>query len=770
MNVKCYEEIPSVKLVGGPSPLDGLVVLESDRYVCYKGFNLRAADLVCRELGFPAVKDYTAEIIQNTATSYWTRFLSYSTSCQRVRIKDCLSNRTECNWNKAVRLRCQKPGFLVCSLVDRHTSQASVSGFNIQSDGECVSTCRQNPEDHDIVIVSSERSCSCYRSEEYANNISRVSYSFYWTSETKVDRDQQVHCLFNLSVGFCKHPSPVFNGYWDSHITSFGSRITLSCDKGFMLNGNATLECVALTGWSTYFPVWNASIPSSLAVENATNGLSYNSSSSEWQPTEELTTFQKTFIMTSSESGHLHKNITVGLYILGTFLFLVLILLVTFSVAWYKHHKKSNKRRPSQAWNQRLQMQPVDAFNQHLSSADHVELNTTGSDAEVEGRPFLNHPGITFTDVTAHEEDPRHIYQDATEGAKGASQPSGGEHISPDAFSSQTYVDTTVTTSLTSVDIPNIHNCKGMEGISLDQTENDYEDCTYQDVDIDRNNWVKESASRSHGGACLFDDTCYNVLNFTNRSDSVFSKSQDPRIASVSNAKRELENESAESYKSGDFAKSKNISKDNIYERINRAFHDDREQVHHPSHPAICPTQTDFCCNRRESNSFSSTDPRTAAPSEDVYYFQLDPGVPKDIETIDRPYHPDVFDSTEYSSLNPEKNSINRLLPNLRQFDNFTKRHDAETPMSDELYARVNKTRGAALSPKPAICQELYAKVDKTKKECNIDANETKGPSLSDDPVMCEELYANVAKTRDSCTVDTNLALSEGMYMNFTDM
>ncbi|XP_071488078.1 uncharacterized protein [Diadema antillarum] len=325
MNVKCLEEIPSVKLVGEPSPLDGLVVLESDRYICIDGFTVEAANLVCRELGFPAVKDYTAQIIPNTATSDWTQWLSYSTGCQRARVKDCLLNKTECEWNKAVRLRCQEPGFLGCYRDNRHSFQALyVSGFHVQSDEECVSTCRRKSENHDIAIVN-ERTCTCYQSEAFTNFISGVSSAPYWTPETigELKPDPQIHCLFNLSVGFCEHPGPVSDGCWDSNITSFGSKMTLTCGEGFIISGSATLQCVRLPGWSTYFPVWNASVPYCRAVDNATNdnachdanisttsSLITDGTSNEIQTTEQWTALQETVDTAFPVSGDLETKYT----------------------------------------------------------------------------------------------------------------------------------------------------------------------------------------------------------------------------------------------------------------------------------------------------------------------------------------------------------------------------------------------------------------------------------------------------------------------------
>ncbi|XP_072163654.1 uncharacterized protein [Diadema setosum] len=180
MTVKCYEASSSVKLIGGPSPLEGILVLSPDRYVCYDGFNDKAAELVCGELGFPAAEDYSSQIPPSITT--WNRSQWISCLDGYIRLEECLSHRTDCPRMLTVRLKC---------------------------------------------------------------------------------RD---------FLGFCDHPGPVPNGYWDSNITSFGSEITLTCCQGFILIGSRTLQCVGLPGWSTYFPVWNASVPSCLEVENETSG------------------------------------------------------------------------------------------------------------------------------------------------------------------------------------------------------------------------------------------------------------------------------------------------------------------------------------------------------------------------------------------------------------------------------------------------------------------------------------------------------------------
>ncbi|XP_071511299.1 lysyl oxidase homolog 3-like [Diadema antillarum] len=192
MNVKCYQEIPSVKLADGRSPLEGLVVIESGKYVCYDGFTDKAAELVCEELGFPAAKGFTGHSSLASMTTA-TRHRIQVVSCRKdsLRVMDCLT-ATECFSNRIVRLQCREPAFLGCYKDNQLNFQTEFNtGFGVDSE---------------------------------------------------------------ISVGFCDHPEIVPNGSWDTDITSFGSKITLICDKGYTVNGSAILQCVGLPGWSTYFP------------------------------------------------------------------------------------------------------------------------------------------------------------------------------------------------------------------------------------------------------------------------------------------------------------------------------------------------------------------------------------------------------------------------------------------------------------------------------------------------------------------------------------
>ncbi|XP_072163299.1 uncharacterized protein [Diadema setosum] len=67
----------------------------------------------------------------------------------------------------------------------------------------------------------------------------------------------------------CGYPGNVSHGKWGSNITQLGSTVTLDCDDGYVVNGSATLLCVASSNDNplTYTPVWNASTPSCQEVD-----------------------------------------------------------------------------------------------------------------------------------------------------------------------------------------------------------------------------------------------------------------------------------------------------------------------------------------------------------------------------------------------------------------------------------------------------------------------------------------------------------------------
>ncbi|XP_072164233.1 uncharacterized protein [Diadema setosum] len=110
------------------------------------------------------------------------------------------------------------------------------------------------------------------------------------------------------------------------------------------------------------------------------------------------------------------------------------ILVAILLMVLWRHHKK--RRRSSQTLNQpnnrQLQVHPVDTTNQSVISTDHVVLSKTSTmctDAGAEGHPFPSHYYNTCREVTAHQEDPYHIYQDAAEVDMGTSQAPNLEQV-----------------------------------------------------------------------------------------------------------------------------------------------------------------------------------------------------------------------------------------------------------------------------------------------------------------------------------------------------
>ncbi|XP_072164265.1 uncharacterized protein [Diadema setosum] len=345
MNVKCYEGTTSVKLADGPSPLEGLLVIESDKYVCWDGFTPKSAELVCEELGFPEAKVYT----------------------NSLHLMDCLMPTTECSSNRIVRLQCREPGFLGCYKDNQLNFQTVFNiGFGVDSDGECMSTCRGELESNGVAVMH-EGLCICFQSETYAQIISGGNFSHNWTCPLATQFEYNRHRSFSLSVGFCDHPGIVPNGSWDSDITNFGSKITLICDKGYAVNGSATLQCVIQPGWSTYFPVWNASVPSCRAVESKTNG--------QTQTNQAITSLRETTETSRSQTDveSYENNYKIITYILGTLL-VVFAVVGILSIAWCRRQQKRRRQASSHSKvhssEERSQLDPPNTST-HPGRGDH---------------------------------------------------------------------------------------------------------------------------------------------------------------------------------------------------------------------------------------------------------------------------------------------------------------------------------------------------------------------------------------------------------------
>ncbi|XP_071489339.1 uncharacterized protein [Diadema antillarum] len=710
MTVKCYDETPSVKL-DGPSPLEGLVVLGSDGYVCNDGFNARAADLVCWELGFPAAEKYSAQTLPSTATRRETQRVSCppQASNRFHRLSDCSMATTECSSNKGVRLKCREPGFLGCYEGNQQAFPLLFElGFDVHSDEECISICRRGLRHNEIALIH-RGTCVCSRSKSYADVLSDRSYSHNWTcpSQGEVGSGHFVYYLYNISVGFCNLPGHVMNGHWNSNITRYGSNITLTCDKGYAINGSATFQCVELPGWSTYHPVWNTSVRSCQPVENETNdtewystnfststtqtaintfnsggstqeqttergtSMSYShkgryvqdttarettSSLSNGQSTQELMTFHDTAIASSDSPVPGSEFIT---YILGALLGVALLVLVTVSMACCRYQQK--RRRGTSRLSNRASDYPGDGqLQMHAVNTSIRNQRTTnivpssGIIAGTEALPLPSHEENIFGDASLEQEDSYHIYQDTAEVDREVPPPAG-------------------MTSMTAENNLAWHEYHSLQETSLQQAANSYEDCVYQDVDLDnRTGGMTKDDFNSSAKACLFDDSCYNSLNFGERPDRVF-------------------------------AQIGNTCLDSEYDSIDHISQYDVAPIQDPVFSASSSTS-------RKDDNMACFIPAKSEPSDDLLEIKVNCENSHD------------FDSDEYSRIREDDNHDTKNLVCFYK----------EPKPCEELYATVNKTAKTSSSASPP-CEELYAKVDKRRGE-HTDVKQTSQ----------EKLYMNV--------------------------
>ncbi|XP_072164220.1 uncharacterized protein [Diadema setosum] len=179
LKVQCFSE-PSVTLDGGPSPLEGLVLLQPDSYVCYDGFNDKAAELICGELGFPAAEEYSTQSLPRTATRNKTQRLTCSQDSKRV--MGCSLATTECPSDKLARLKCRVPGFLGCYQGDYQVFQA-YPGYEVHSYEECASTCVRRPIRYDTAVMH-RNMCSCFQQMDYSGCSSTCSHSWECPNNT----------------------------------------------------------------------------------------------------------------------------------------------------------------------------------------------------------------------------------------------------------------------------------------------------------------------------------------------------------------------------------------------------------------------------------------------------------------------------------------------------------------------------------------------------------------------------------------------------------
>ncbi|XP_072180933.1 C4b-binding protein beta chain-like [Diadema setosum] len=206
----------------------------------------------------------------------------------------CSWASTECTSESAVKLICRVPGYLGCYDGLQSTQLGfllrSIPKYGVMTDLECATMCREQRHIADVVAFKYQSACSCVPSETFSDLSSLATYLHGQSCPRMVEPDWRsaVFYAFNVSYGFCDQLGDIQNGKWDSTNTWFGSLVTLTCDQGFILNGNATLQCVGLPGRSTYFPAWNSSIPSCQVVNTSKMYCNHpgNVSYGEWNSTD----------------------------------------------------------------------------------------------------------------------------------------------------------------------------------------------------------------------------------------------------------------------------------------------------------------------------------------------------------------------------------------------------------------------------------------------------------------------------------------------------
>ncbi|XP_071486112.1 uncharacterized protein [Diadema antillarum] len=779
MTVKCYDEMPSVQLVNGASPLEGLVFLESGSYACYEGFTAKAAELVCGELGFPAAEEYSPEPTPSLATRTRTQRVSCSSqdSYRFQRLRDCPT--PECSSNMVVRVKCRGPGFLGCYQGD-HKALSILLDYasESKSDEKCISTCRKKPRNNGVAVIHLGF-CVCFQSKSYADFISDGSFSNNWTcpSQAQPISEERVHYSFNTSVGYCDYPSPVTNGQWITNNTKYGSNITLSCGGGYVINDSATLQCKEVPGWSTYFPQWNPPFASCRAVANESNDtgvytVSTSSSTaetvvntfSERLSTQEVSTFHEASTMLASRRRQSTQGLTTGeptsslskrgstqdlttrestsplnsggpgvtliAYALGVFVGVVLIVLAVLSLLWRNRRRKRQRRTsrlPNQANNYsddgQLQIYPVSTAIQNASMTNDVDLLDYSSiDAATMGHPIPRRSGNIFGDVIDHQEDPYHIYQDTEEVRNGPSRITG-VHPNSSSISVGSNMGSATMSSMTAVNSSGYHGYQCLQETSLDQPASVYEDCDYQDVDLDnRKDSMTKDDFKSTARACLFDDSCYNSLDFGERSDRVF-------------------------------AQASNVCMDSEYGCIKHVTHDDDKQIHDP-----LPSTTGSTSGRADSMSCSGLSSAKIVPSEDPLN-KVDCEKSHDVDlTYSLIKKDETHDEETVVSLKPGPKPCEELHATVNQA--------AKTPSSiEELYATVDKA-----AKTPSSIKELYATVDKAAKTpSSTEELYATVDKAAKTPSSIEELYAKVDKTRGDHDEVTQPSQEE-LYMNVTNM
>ncbi|XP_071501043.1 E-selectin-like [Diadema antillarum] len=229
---------------------------------------------------------------------------------------NCSWTRTECLSQRAVHLKCRVPGYLGCykklSSTQINTLSRSFPRHAVEHDLECIFMCRGQRQFADVAVLH-RGACLCVPSESFSSISSSETNLHEWICADRADLEfkSAVCYAFNVSYGFCDQLDVVQHGQWDSNVTWFGSIVNLTCEDGYVINGNATLQCVRLPGRSTYFPVWNSSVPCCQEVEASGMFCDFlgDISNGRWNSTE--TSLGSSISLTCDDSYVINGSVTL---------------------------------------------------------------------------------------------------------------------------------------------------------------------------------------------------------------------------------------------------------------------------------------------------------------------------------------------------------------------------------------------------------------------------------------------------------------------------
>ncbi|XP_071501037.1 uncharacterized protein [Diadema antillarum] len=518
----------------------------------------------------------------------------------------------------------------------------------------------------------------------------------------------------------CEHPGIVSHGKWDSNTTQLGSMVTLDCDEGYVLNGNATLSCMASAnnGHSTpQPPFWNASIPS------------------------------------CQESKSNFPVLLIWL-IASSVAFITLLLLI---IAAWCHQRKKYKRShdPTQIDGDMTGIQPTGPVNHAANTT--FSLYTMMPPVSHAIRPG-EYPVPAREEDSAFDQD--HIYQDADEVRRNVAEM---QRISDGAVSSELSRYHGSSTAHLMLANEQSFGSQCLMATLPRKPQSGVEGCEYDKLDSTGIGSVTSCRGTATRQVRLFDETEYNSLESAKGpASNCMSKRAESASCVMKTYPTEEErpmNSSLNGQSGG--ALEWNASYDNSeYVSIDEANPTDDERKPTKYQPTSDYTLVEDSTVNTTSFPFSTAH-HHSIPDE-VLYDEVDSGNPDDITICQALQFLSAFDSDDYSLLNSFPNSprqdYNCDGKGCESEDEMTTTSSVTARRGEEMYAKVHKQGGGSFTRNNSTdghkgtsenengvettLAELYAKVDKRGGKLSNEAGSV--PTY-----MGEELYAEVSKQRD---------------------